>query len=129
MEGAISPGITMLNWNSLNIPSYISNVYSRLREVDLLVKQVNDIRDARIDAVLREISETVFCELPKDDPWTIDEFIAKTQVGLVERGVMRREALGLKGNGTRAALASPHFLLGHAALLHSRLLNTRLSDP
>ena len=80
MEGAISPGITMLNWNSLNIPSYISNVYSRLREVDLLVKQVNDIRDARIDAVLREISETVFCELPKDDPWTIDEFISKTQV-------------------------------------------------
>ena len=80
MEGAISPGITMLNWNSLNIPSYISNVYTRLREVDLLVKQVNDIRDARIDAVLREISETVFCELPKDDPWTIDEVIAKTQV-------------------------------------------------
>lgn len=80
MEGAISPGITMLNWNSLNIPSYISNVYTRLREVDLLVKQVNDIRDARIDAVLREISETVFCELPKDDPWTIDEFISKTQV-------------------------------------------------
>jgi len=80
VEGAISPGITMLNWNSLNIPAYISNVYSRLREVDLLVKQVNDIRDARIDAVLREISETVFCDLPKDDPWTIDEFIAKTQV-------------------------------------------------
>ena len=72
----------MLNWNSLNIPSYISNVYSRLREVDLLVKQVNDIRDARIDAVLREISETVFCELPGDDSWTIDEFIAKTQVTL-----------------------------------------------
>ena len=72
----------MLNWNSLNIPSYISNVYSRLRQVDLLVKQVNDIRDARIDAVLREISETVLCELPKDDPWTTDEFITKTQVRL-----------------------------------------------
>ena len=80
VEGAISPGVSMLNWNSLNIPSYISNVYSRLREVDLLVKQVNDIRDARVDAVLKEISETVFCELPKEDPWTIDEFITKTQV-------------------------------------------------
>lgn len=70
----------MLNWNSLNIPAYISNVYSRLRQVDLLVKQVNDIRDARIDAVLQEISETVLCELPKDDPWTIYEFVARTQV-------------------------------------------------
>lgn len=80
MEVAISPGVTMLNWNSLNIPAYISNVYSRLREVDLLVKQVNDIRDARIDAVLKEMSETVFCELPGDDPWTIDEFVTKTQV-------------------------------------------------
>lgn len=70
----------MLNWNSLNIPSYIDNVYSRLRQVDLLVKQVNDIRDTRIDAVLQEISETVLCELPKDDPWTIDLFVSKTQV-------------------------------------------------
>ena len=70
----------MLNWNSLNISSYIANVYSRLRQVDLLVKQVNDIRDARIDAVLREISETVLCELPKDDSWTIDEFVTRTQV-------------------------------------------------
>lgn len=70
----------MLNWNSLNIPSYIDNVYSRLRQVDLLVKQVNDIRDTRIDAVLQEISETVLCELPKDDPWTIDVFVSKTQV-------------------------------------------------
>ena len=70
----------MLNWNSLNIPSYMANVYSRLRQVDLLVKQVNDIRDARIDAVLREISETVLCELPKDDSWTIDEFVTRTQV-------------------------------------------------
>ena len=108
VEGAISPGITMLNWNSLNIPSYISNVYSRLREVDLLVKQVNDIRDARIDAVLREISETVFCELPKDDPWTIDEFIAKTQVGLVDRGVMRREAFASRGMGRE--LFSPRLI-------------------
>ena len=74
----------MLNWNSLNIPSYMSNVYSRLRQVDLLVKQVNDIRDARIDAVLLEISETVLCELPKDDPWTIDEFITKTQVRRIQ---------------------------------------------
>lgn len=80
MEVAISPGVTMLNWNSLNITAYISNVYSRLREVDLLVKQVNDIRDARIDAVLKEMSETVFCELPGDDPWSIDEFVTETQV-------------------------------------------------
>ena len=103
----------MLNWNSLNIPSYISHVYSRLRDFDLLVKQVNDIRDARIDAVLREISETVFCELPKDDPWTIDDFLAKTQVTLLftplnplQTGVnlffsYEARRFSLKGYGTR----------------------------
>ena len=78
----------MLNWNSLNIPSYIANVYSRLRQVDLLVKQVNDIRDARIDAVLQEISKTVLCELPKDDPWTIDLFLSKTQVQKKKNSVL-----------------------------------------
>jgi len=80
VDAAISPGVTMLNWNSLNTPSYISNVYNRLRQVDLLVKQVNDVRDARIDAVLQEISDTVLCELPRDDPWSVDEFVTKTQV-------------------------------------------------
>ncbi|KAK3736698.1 hypothetical protein QZH41_011488 [Actinostola sp. cb2023] len=80
VEAAISPGVIMLNWNSMNIKNYIKNVYSRLRQVDLLVKQVNDIRDARIDSVLMEMSEMTLCELPSDDPWTTDQFLAKTQV-------------------------------------------------
>ena len=40
VEAAISPGLTMLNWNSLNIPKYLRNIYVRLREVDLLIKEV-----------------------------------------------------------------------------------------
>ncbi|EDO32004.1 predicted protein [Nematostella vectensis] len=79
VDAAISPGITMLNWNSLNIENYCKNVYTRLRELDLLIKTVNDIRDSRIDSVLKEISEITLCEVPDDQPWTTDEFITKTQ--------------------------------------------------
>ena len=40
VEAALSPGVMMLNWKSLNIREYMSNVYIRLRELELLIKQV-----------------------------------------------------------------------------------------
>ena len=42
--------------------------------------QVNDIREARIDCVLEEMSEMVLCSLPNGDPWSIDFFTVETQV-------------------------------------------------
>ena len=43
-------------------------------------RQVNDIRDARVDAFLNEMGEITLCEFPGDDPWTIDKFLSRTQV-------------------------------------------------
>lgn len=42
--------------------------------------KINDIRDARIDAVLDEMSNTTLCELPGDDPWTTEQFLTRTKV-------------------------------------------------
>ena len=42
--------------------------------------RANDLVEFRIDAVLHEMSTTTLCELPDEEPWTVDEFLEKTQV-------------------------------------------------
>lgn len=39
-----------------------------------------DIKETRIDEPLKEISETMLCDLPEKEPWTIAEFVNKTKV-------------------------------------------------
>jgi len=42
--------------------------------------QVMDIRDARIDSLLQEIINTNLCEVPRDEPWTVEQFEKRTAV-------------------------------------------------
>ncbi|XP_072165822.1 dynein axonemal heavy chain 8-like [Diadema setosum] len=76
---AIQPGLTMLTWTSLNLEAYFSNMRAALTDLSLLIKQVNDIREARIDSGLSTIANTTLVELPQSDAWTAEEFIVKTQ--------------------------------------------------
>ena len=39
-----------------------------------------DIRDARIDSLLQEIINTNLCEVPRDEPWTVEQFEKRTAV-------------------------------------------------
>jgi len=41
---------------------------------------VNDIRVARIDYVLKEISETMLCDLPERQPWSVTAFQQNMEV-------------------------------------------------
>ncbi len=41
-----------------------------------------DIRDARIDAGLDEISGMMLCELPGDESWSVDVFTKRTKVAV-----------------------------------------------
>ena len=80
VDKVIEPGIVKLTWTSITIEDYILNVHNSLSELDLLVKRTNDIVEFRIDAVLREMSTTVLCELPEEEPWTPEHFLERTQV-------------------------------------------------
>ena len=80
VEAAIDPGLTMLNWTSLNLDTYVEGVYETLGELELLIDRANDLMQFRIDAVLEEMSKTTLCDLPRDAPWTIEEFLKNTEV-------------------------------------------------
>ncbi|EDO35603.1 predicted protein [Nematostella vectensis] len=85
VEAAIDPGLTMLNWTSLNLDTYVDSVYESLGELELLIDRANDLVAFRIDAVLEEMSSVPLCELPTDTPKTIEQFL-KTTEGLCKRG-------------------------------------------
>ncbi|EDV25010.1 uncharacterized protein TRIADDRAFT_56504 [Trichoplax adhaerens] len=78
VDDAIGPGLTMLTWTSLNIDSYIDNIYLALNFLRKLVKQISDILEVRIEKVLESMSLTPLCDL-SDEPATVTDFIEHTE--------------------------------------------------
>lgn len=80
VEEMISPGLTMLRWTSLNIGAFVDSVNVSVKNLELLIDRSKDILEVRIEGVMKDIQTTQLCELPENDPWTMDEFISRTQV-------------------------------------------------
>ena len=55
-------------------------MYKALAELELMMDRANDLVEFRIEAVLHEMSVTTLCELPDEEPWTVDKFLERTQV-------------------------------------------------
>ncbi|XP_077866685.1 dynein axonemal heavy chain 5-like [Saccoglossus kowalevskii] len=87
LDDAIEPGLTKLTWTSMTIDTYVKDVYDALGELELLMDRANDLVQYRINSVLQEMSTTMLCELPEDEPWTAEQFLDKTQE-LCNRGAI-----------------------------------------
>ena len=83
VDRALEPGLVKLTWTSISIDDYVSSVYAALGELELLMDRANDLVEYRIDAVLHDMATTTLCQLPDTEPWTVDEFLEKTQVQIV----------------------------------------------
>ncbi|TNN79750.1 Dynein heavy chain 5, axonemal [Liparis tanakae] len=79
VDEAIQPGLTSINWTSLNIDKYLSRIDKALVDLELLMDRVNDLVEFRIDAVLQEMSGSTLCVLPEDEPVTCEEFVQTTR--------------------------------------------------
>ncbi|XP_054476942.1 dynein axonemal heavy chain 5 isoform X4 [Anoplopoma fimbria] len=79
VDEAIQPGLTSINWTSLNIDKYLGRIDKALVELELLIDRVNDLVEFRIDAVLQEMSGSTLCVLPEDEPVTCEEFVQTTR--------------------------------------------------
>lgn len=80
VDEAISPGLTVLRWTSVSVTSFVDTVKRKLRGLEILIDRANDILDKRIEGVLKSILATKLCDLPDNEPWTIEEFVNKAQV-------------------------------------------------
>ncbi|XP_032373613.1 dynein heavy chain 5, axonemal isoform X1 [Etheostoma spectabile] len=79
VDEAIQPGLTSINWTSLNIDKYLDSIDKALVDLELLMDRVNDLVEFRIDAVLQEMSGSTLCVLPEDEPVTCEEFVQTTR--------------------------------------------------
>ena len=82
VDEVISPGLTVLRWTSLNIEAFLQSVEGSLTELELLVERVSNTMEFQIEGVLQDIQNTVLCDLPDSEAWTVDEFFNRTQVSL-----------------------------------------------
>ena len=53
-------------------------MYSKLSDVEVLIDKAADILECRIEDVLDSMSYTPLCDLPEDEPITLEQFIALT---------------------------------------------------
>ena len=57
----------------------ISGVKKELQFLRHLTKQIADLLDCRIDAVLDDMAHMALCDLPEHEPTTTDDFIKSTE--------------------------------------------------
>ncbi|XP_026120715.1 dynein heavy chain 5, axonemal isoform X1 [Carassius auratus] len=79
VDEAILPGLTSLNWTSLNIEKYLDRIITALEDLELLLQRVNDLVEFRVNAVLQEMSTITLCVLPEDEPCNCEEFVQTTK--------------------------------------------------
>jgi dynein heavy chain, axonemal len=80
IDQVLEPGLTTLNWTSVKLTTFVDDVYRQFQAFELLIDRVTDLIEFRINAMLNDISSTTLCELPSNEPWTIDQFLDATMV-------------------------------------------------
>ncbi len=78
LNKALSPGLTLIRWTSLNLPAFIEAALSALSKVELLIDRVISIHENQLNFVLKEMQTIPLCELPLDETLTVEEFISTT---------------------------------------------------
>ena len=68
-----------------------------------------DIRDARIDSLLQEIITTNLCEVPGDEPWTVEHFEKRTAVSYIDNFKRFRRVTSLTTSFNTTLLATRSF--------------------
>eukprot|EP00762_Andalucia_godoyi_P000483 ANDGO_03248.mRNA.1 Dynein gamma chain len=76
LDKKIQPGMTILTWTSMNIDGYLHRVHSGLARFEELVIKMNDIIENRIEKNLKVISKTLLVDLPSDQTFSLDQFVA-----------------------------------------------------
>ncbi|MBN3299228.1 DYH5 protein, partial [Amia calva] len=68
VEEALSPGLTMLSWTSLNIERFIDTVYCALGVLQQMGKWSGDTLECRVERVLEAMCGTALLDLPDEQP-------------------------------------------------------------
>lgn len=64
MENVFMPGFSTITWTSMKIPDFCREVTAVLDYIEMFVKEVRDMKEARIDEVLEMLARTCLVHVP-----------------------------------------------------------------
>lgn len=79
LTNMLAPGLTHISWTDPNWVSFIKKTVEAVKSFDVLVTRVHDVYSNRIIQVLTSMQKVTLHALPEDDPWTVEEFVEKTE--------------------------------------------------
>uniref|UniRef100_F6PHB9 AAA+ ATPase domain-containing protein n=1 Tax=Ciona intestinalis TaxID=7719 RepID=F6PHB9_CIOIN len=79
VDRAIRNGLVFITWSSLNHKLYFHNVEKVLNQLNRVIRDVNDLKEARIDEMLQDIATTALVDLEDEITYTIQEFLGRAK--------------------------------------------------
>ncbi|XP_047354238.1 dynein axonemal heavy chain 5 isoform X2 [Vespa velutina] len=95
------PALTLLTWTQPDWKEFCQNTREQIKIFDILITRIHDVYSNRILHVLESMQKITLHSLPtSNDPWTIEEFIEKTEeicriaaIDLYRKSMMVEEAV------------------------------------
>ena len=100
LDEAISPGLTVVQWLSLDIGGYVGSVKKALGELELVVDRANSIHEHRIMAAFAEVLRIQMCVAPSVETLSVAEF----ETGTAEACRSAGRVLSVKSEAVRCAV-------------------------
>ena len=71
------------NWTSYHWQEFTDRVLGDIERFGNVVKTANDIFEARVELTLQSMAEMELYELPKEEPWSLDQFLERVKAKCV----------------------------------------------
>ena len=75
-ERRLEPGLKVLTWTSMNIDAFLHSMAAGVASLEDLVSKAVDIIENRLDRNLRAVANLSLVELPSDESYSLDKFVA-----------------------------------------------------
>lgn len=100
LSSLLMPGLKTLTWTKPGWKEFCQFTREEIKSFDVLITRVHDVYSNRILQVLASMQKITLHALPEEDPWSIDEFLEKTDetcrvaaIDLHRRSLMVEEAV------------------------------------
>nr|CAD7405488.1 unnamed protein product [Timema poppensis] len=79
LAAMLSPGLNSITWTNREWKNFCHNTTEAIKDFDVLVTRVHDVYANRILQVLTGMQKVTLQALPIDEPWTVEEFLERTE--------------------------------------------------
>nr|CAD7258976.1 unnamed protein product [Timema shepardi]CAD7569562.1 unnamed protein product [Timema californicum] len=79
LSAMLSPGLNSITWTNREWKNFCHNTTEAIKDFDVLVTRVHDVYANRILQVLTGMQKVTLQALPIDEPWTVEEFLERTE--------------------------------------------------